>query len=102
MNDTFYEIITSPRYSTPATNRHDGGITFYSTLFSKIAGPEFEGGMILGGKTGFTNEAGQCLASLAVKNGKKYILITSGAGGNNKTQKLHIDDAFSVYTAISK
>lgn len=101
-NDTFYEIITRSRYSTPATNRHDGGITFYSTLFSNADSTEFDGGMILGGKTGFTGEAGQCLASFAVKDGNKYILVTSGAIGDNKTQKLHIDDAFTVYSAIGE
>lgn len=98
--DTFYEIITSPKHSAPSTNRHEAGITYYSSLFSKINSPEFDGGSILGGKTGYTRKAGQCLASLAVKDDKKYILVTSGANGNNQTQGLHIDDAFTVYTAI--
>jgi len=99
-NDTFYEMITSARYSAPATNRHADGVTFYSSFFSRITSPALDGGRILGGKTGYTNEAGQCLASFAVKNGRQYILVTSGAAGNNQTQKLHIDDAFAVYGAL--
>lgn len=103
LNDgTFYKIFTSSRHSTPSTNQRKGGITYYSTLFAKINNPAFDGGSILGGKTGYTVEAGQCLASLAVKDGNKYILITSGAPGDNQTQELHIDDAFTVYAAISK
>ena len=108
-NETFYEIITSLRHSTPATDRHEGGITYYNTLLSKIDGNAgFEGGMILGGKTGYTGEAGQCLASFAVKDGVKYILVTAGAGadgavgaiGDGQTQIPHIDDAFAIYAAI--
>ena len=99
-NDTFYDIITSPGYSAPATNRHADGVTFYSTFFSRISSPTLDGGQILGGKTGYTNEAGQCLASFAVQNGSQYILVTSGAAGNNQTQMLHIDDAFAVYGAL--
>jgi len=99
-NDTFYRVITSASHSTASTNRRNDGITFHSTLFSRMGSPIFDGGMILGGRTGFTSEAGQCLASFAIIDGRKYILITSGAAGNNRTQTLHIDDAFAVYTAI--
>ncbi len=101
-NDTFYKIFTSAQHSTMSTNRHDDGITYYSTLFSRIESPDFSGGSILGGKTGYTPEAGQCLASLAVKNNKYYILVTSGADGDSRTQKLHIDDAFKIYGAIHR
>jgi D-alanyl-D-alanine carboxypeptidase (penicillin-binding protein 5/6) len=120
-NDTFYRIIASSRYSTPSTNKHSGGITFYSTLFSNINNAIFEGGFILGGKTGYTDEAGRCLASLAEKDDEWFILVTCGAPdnrisrgapggdgnthgaqGNHKTQNLHIDDAFTVYSAIEK
>ena len=37
------------------------------------------GGRILGGKTGYTGEAGQCLASLTQINGRGYILVTAMA-----------------------
>lgn len=101
-NDMFYKIFTSSRHSSSSTNKHEGGITFYSTLFSRIENSNFKDGYILGGKTGYTPEAGQCLASLAIKEEKYYILITAGANGDNKTQKLHIDDAFTIYSAIRK
>jgi D-alanyl-D-alanine carboxypeptidase (penicillin-binding protein 5/6) len=101
-NDIFYKIFTSNRHSSSSTNKHEGGITYYSTLFSKIDSPNFKGGSILGGKTGYTPEAGQCLASLAVKDEKYFILVTAGADGDSKTQKLHIDDAFAIYSAIYK
>lgn len=99
-NDVFYEVFTAARHSSQSTNLHDGGITYYSTLFSNMDSADFDGGSILGGKTGYTEEAGQCLASLAEKDGKRYILVTCGAQGDRKTQNLHIDDAFAVYAAI--
>ena len=99
-NDTFYEIFTTSRYTTGPTNMHGDGVTFYSTLFSEIDSAEFEGGSILGGKTGYTPQAGQCLASLAKKDDNLFILVTCGAYWETETQRLHIDDAFTVYSAV--
>ena len=38
-NDTFREIIESPWHSTPATNVHPDGITFYSTMLKNLPVP---------------------------------------------------------------
>ncbi len=99
-NDTFREVFTSTRHSTARTNLHSGGITFYSTMVTKMPTYEFDGGEILGGKTGYTAEAGLCLASLAEKNGQQYILITAGAEGDHYTEQYNITDAFTVYNKI--
>lgn len=101
-NDTFREIFTSSRHSTQATNKHPDGITFYSTMFDRLKNPSVNGGEILGGKTGYTGEAGLCLASLAEINEKKYILVTVGAEGNNKTEQYNIADAIAVYDSLGK
>lgn len=101
-NDTFREIFTTFRYSMPPTNMHTDGITFYSTMYSKLGDRSIIDGTILGGKTGYTNEAGLCLASLAIVDGQEYILITAGANGNHNTEQYNITDAFSVYNSISK
>lgn len=97
-NPTFREIFTTARHSTPPTNLHPDGITIYSTLFSKLPDASFPGGQILGGKTGFTDEAGLCLASLAEINGREAILLTAGAPGNHDTEPFHILDATAAYT----
>jgi len=101
-NETFHRIITSSRHSTAGTGLRPGGITFHSTLFSRMESPEFNGGTILGGRTGFTSQSGQNLASFAHVNGVKYILVTAGAqsNGNHLTQALHIEDAFTMFSAI--
>ena len=101
-NDVFRKIYTSSRYSTQPTNLNPAGITFHSTMFKYMDHTDVAGGKILGGKTGYTEEAGQCLASLAVVNGKEYIMITAGANGNHKTKQFHILDAFNIYNQIGQ
>ncbi len=101
-NATFREMFTASRYTTQPTNKHPGGITFYSTMFEKINGVSISGGKILGGKTGYTEEAGLCLASLAQAGGKEYILVTAGAKGNHESEQYNITDALAVYNSLGK
>lgn len=98
-NDTFREIIESARHSTGITNVHPDGITYYSTMFKNLNDPAVTGGKILGGKTGFTNEAGLCLASFAEIEGREYILVTAGAPGTTG-EPLHVYDAVTIYNRL--
>ena len=90
------------RYTVPATNCHPQGFTMHSTLLSQLDGTELHRGRILGGKTGYTGEAGLCLASLAEVKGREYILVTAGAGGDHSTAPYHIEDAVTVYRRVSR
>ena len=96
----FRQAFTSSSHSTSPTNRHPEGITFYSTMFQALESPQVPGGEILGGKTGYTDESGLCLASLASINGKEYILVTAKAQGDHQTRPYHIEDAVTVYTQL--
>ena len=98
-NDTFREIIESPWHSTPGTNIHPDGITYYSTMFKNLSSTAVTDGEIKGGKTGFTSAAGCCLASFAQIGGTEYILVTAGAmqGGTP-----HINDAVTVYNRLGE
>lgn len=99
-NDTFYEIFTSQSYYTE-TDEHPDGITLSSTMFSEMDSSYVEGSRILGGKTGYTDEAGLCLASIAEIDGEIYVLITAGAQGSHYTEPFHIYDALKLYGNIS-
>jgi len=101
-NDTFREIFTSSRHSTQPTNKHPGGITFYNTMFEGLNNQNIIGGEILGGKTGYTYEAGLCLASLAKVGKHEYILISAGAKGDHHSEQYNITDALAVYNSIGK
>lgn len=99
-NQKFREIFTTARYSTSPTNKHPDGITFYSTLFEKLDDSSLVNGKILGGKTGYTKEAGLCLASLAKQGGKEYVLVTASAKGDHNTEQYNITDALAVYSSM--
>ncbi|WP_315116569.1 D-alanyl-D-alanine carboxypeptidase [uncultured Clostridium sp.] len=99
-NDTFREVYTSKRHSTKATNLHPDGITFQSTMFKHMDTEEVNNGIIQGGKTGYTEEAKLCLASLAKIDGKEYILVTANADGSPQTKQFNILDSFTVYNQI--
>lgn len=101
-NDTFREIFTSSRYSTPPTNKHPDGITFYSTMFGELNNQNIIDGEILGGKTGYTKEAGLCLASLAKVGREEYIFISAGAKGDHHSEQYNITDALAVYNSMGK
>lgn len=98
-NETFREIIESPWHSTPGTNIHLDGITYYSTMFKNLSDPSVTGGKIMGGKTGYTGEAGHCLASFAEIEGVEYILVTAGAAEGTAP---HITDAVTVYNRLGE
>lgn len=101
-NSTFRKIFTSPRHSTAATNKHKNGITFRSTMFKKMKSTSVNGGKILGGKTGYTDEAGLCLASLAKVDSEEYILVTAGAKTGGTPEPYNISDACEVYNEIEQ
>lgn len=90
------------QYTSSVTAQHPKGLYMASTLLSRLDGGEVTGGQILGGKTGYTDAAGLCLASLAVVNGKEYILVTLGAPGNHATEQTNIMDAVQVYRRLEK
>ena len=70
-NKTFKEIITTEKYTTsngeyeisgPISTAHKLDMTYF-----------------LGGKTGFTDYAGKCLASFGEKDGVKFLIVTANA-----------------------
>lgn len=101
-NEMFRDAFTSSRYSTQPSDQHPDGFTFRSTMFKYMDSAEVTGGEILGGKTGYTEEAGLCLASLAQINGKEYIFVTAKADGTHETEQFHILDAINVYNQIGE
>ena len=81
------------QYTTTPTAQHPEGIKLSSTMFSRMYGNEVENVTIMAGKTGYTQEAGNCLVSYAQKNGHHYVALTAGA-----SYKWHvIFDDFEIY-----
>jgi len=99
-NNTFRDIYTAERYSIKSTNLHPEGMTLTSRMFKNLYTNENTRGEIIGGKTGYTEQAGLCLASLATINGEEYILVTVGAKGDSRTEQFNITDALAVYRQL--
>lgn len=104
-NEMFRTLITSSEYTSSSTDQHPDGITMYNSFHQTFGSPDAGGATLLGGKTGFTTEAGQCLASFASIDGHEYILVTFGAsvpaGSSVYAGHLHIDDAFLIYARLA-
>lgn len=96
-NSTFEEIFCSREHLTAPTDGHPDGLMLRSSMFRQQEDWTVGKGEIRGGKTGFTDEAGLCLASVAMIGDEKYIAVTAGAEGDHSTEPYHVLDAFYLY-----
>ncbi len=96
-NELCREILSTYQYTTAKTPQHPDGILLSSTLFNHMYGTEPEGADIKGGKTGFTGEAGYCIAAFGESDsGNEYICVTLSGNGKWPTYYNQID-LFSEY-----
>lgn len=93
-NDKCRAILTKEEYTTTKTKQHPDGIPLTSIVASRLQGYYVEGGGdILGGKTGFTDEAGFCIVTLCKKDDRNYICVTAKSEDEWKS----IEDNIAVY-----
>ena len=104
-NQTFREIISTSNYRTAPLASNEEGLSFFSTLYQATPDmKEYASKFVLkGGKTGYTSDAGQCLATYAVIGGEEYILVTFGAYKfeGAPTAHLHARDHILIYSAFA-
>jgi D-alanyl-D-alanine carboxypeptidase (penicillin-binding protein 5/6) len=93
-NELCRKVLSTYEYTVPATKQNPEGLRFTSTLFSRMYGDEMPDVVIEGGKTGYTDEAGNCIESFAEIKGKTYILVLCGATTNWN----NIYDTLSIYS----
>ncbi|MGO1470507.1 MAG: D-alanyl-D-alanine carboxypeptidase family protein [Tissierella sp.] len=101
-NGHFRAIFTKETFQTISTLDHPDGILLNSTVLSKLHGLSQNGFEIIGGKSGTTYEAGQCWATLVIKDGIEYIGVVMGSSLNdisNPSNK-HIEDTIRVFEEI--
>lgn len=100
-NSRCRQFLERYEYTTAPNEQHPEGLKFTSTLFSRMYGDEMPGVKILGGKTGYTDEAGNCIETYAEINEKTYILVICG-GKTNWNNIYDTLSAYSVYCAGGK
>ena len=91
-NEDFKKIFATKEYKT--TNN----IILESTIIEKSKPYNINVSNIIGSKTGFTDEAGNCLASISKINGVNYLLVTTNASID---KSYHIIDAVNIYDYYS-
>lgn len=99
------EAMSTRKYTTSKTAQHPNGIQLVSTTLSRLVGNELSQMSVpltlVGGKTGYTTPAGQCLATWAVDaNNNTYICIIAGS-----TEKQPLDamgDTLTLYQLVSE
>ena len=85
-NDDFEEIFEADTYTT------SNGKHVFKATRNKY---NFDTSFIDGSKTGFTYDAGLCMASTSHKDSINYLLVTANAPYTNKTN--HLVDAKNIY-----
>lgn len=101
-NEELAEILGTYRHTTSPTVEHPEGLILTSTVFSRMKGTESAVCTVLGGKTGYTTQGGQCLATYARSNatGCGYVCVT--AGGETKWRPVYDSIyLYQYYTAAS-
>ncbi len=94
-NETFREIFSTREYTTSSLYSHPSGITFASTIWSVIDAYGYLVPGMIGGKTGFTYEAGHCLAYWAKLNSMDLLVVTAKADTAMELPT-HIEDASTL------
>jgi D-alanyl-D-alanine carboxypeptidase (penicillin-binding protein 5/6) len=97
-NELFESAFTAAAHTTAPTSMRPDGWLMESDVFAKMDAAGFPEGLVAGGKAGYTQEAGQCLASVAEKGGKRYIFVSTGNGVEKKGMAYSIEDALNVYS----
>ena len=78
-NELCREVLSTHTYTTSATDEHPEGITISNWFLRRIEDKDC-GGEVLGGKTGYVVESGNCAASYALDADQKgYICVTADA-----------------------
>ena len=99
-NEVCKKILSTYQYTTAVTPQHPEGILLSSTLFTYMYGTEPETATILGGKTGYVNESGYCIASYGKnnQNSNEYIIVTL----NNSAKMPAIFGQIDLYKEFAK
>ncbi len=98
-NPDFYQVFTTEEYTIPADSVCKNGLYVYSTVFDKanrMTINKLNDGILLGGKSGYTPEAGLCLATVVEVDGDEYIVVTLGAAGTLYTPQYAMIDTYRI------
>lgn len=77
-NEACREILTTSVYTTSRNSIHPNGVELHSVVELRMQDYQPEHVKFQGGKTGFTDRAGYCLASYGEQGDHTYIVVVAG------------------------
>ena len=99
-NPTFKEIFSTKEHTTQATTYYPFGIPLASTIWAYADTYGYNLSNLSGGKTGYTLQAGRCIAYWATVNDMNIIAVTAGAS-TNVEQYSNLSDAQTALTSLA-
>ena len=99
-NPTFKEIFSTKEHTTQATTYYPFGIPLASTIWAYADTYGYNLTNLSGGKTGYTLQAGRCIAYWATVNDMNIIAVTAGAS-TNVEQYSNLSDAQTALTSLA-
>ena len=94
-NDLCREVLTTKIYQIPANDEHPDGMMLSNWFLRRIEDYVPDGMRVIGAKTGYVSQAGNCAASIAqTTDGDYYICVTA----NTTSSKQCIQDHVQLYT----
>ena len=95
-NEFCREVLGTRTYTTSSTEQHPDGLTVSNWFLRRIEDKDTHS-EIIGAKTGFVNQSGNCAASMARgEDGKEYICVTAGSTSSWRCIYDHVD----IYAAF--
>ena len=96
-NELCREILTTKIYQIPASDDHPEGMSLSNWFLRRIEDYVPDGLEVIGAKTGYVSQAGNCAASIAqTEDGNFYICVT----GNTSSSKQCVQDHVQLYTTF--
>lgn len=98
-NETFRKIVSTSSYNLPATNKYDStDRRFVNTNFLiRESQPKYYYKYATGIKTGFTDDARDCVVASAKKDGIEYIVVILYAGYTESWLKEKFVDSVTLF-----
>lgn len=79
-NETLRKIMSTQTYTVPATNKNPKRVLYHTlAMLNQSDDKGYYRSYVLGGKTGFEEPAGRCVATVASVNNSPYLCVTLNA-----------------------
>ena len=99
-NETIKAAMSASAYTTMPNDLHGEGLSLESSWIRQFAYADEENIYVKGAKTGYTPQAGYCLASICEIQGREVIVIVAGVQAETTFQGETASDTTAICTQI--